>query len=92
MKRLEGTVASFNDAKGYGFIDFGGEKLFVHYKSIVGDGMKSLTEGQIVTFDVKPEEQITTFTKKSAVNVIKTGRVAYVPEDEEDEDQRCGAI
>ena len=49
----EGTVKWFNDQKGYGFVtpDDDSKDLFVHYSSIVGDGFKSLTEGQKVTFE-----------------------------------------
>jgi CspA family cold shock protein len=49
-----GTVKWFNDAKGYGFIssDQGGD-LFVHFKSIKGNGFRSLKEGQKVKFVAK---------------------------------------
>ena len=51
-----GTVKWFNDAKGYGFIapDEGSKDLFVHFSNIVGEGYKSLDEGQRVEFDVAP--------------------------------------
>jgi len=50
-----GTVKWFNDAKGYGFIrpETGGADIFVHYQQIVGDGFKTLEEGQTVEFDPK---------------------------------------
>lgn len=49
-----GKVKWFNNAKGYGFITReGGEDLFVHFKSIVGDGYKSLKEGETVQFEVE---------------------------------------
>jgi len=49
-----GKVKWFNNGKGYGFISReGGEDLFVHFKSIVGDGYKSLKEGETVQFDVE---------------------------------------
>ena len=49
----EGTVKWFNPRKGYGFIDTGdGKDIFVHYASISGDGYKSLSEGDAVTFDI----------------------------------------
>ena len=50
----KGTVKWFNNAKGYGFISREtGEDVFVHYKSIVGDGYKSLKEGDKVQFEVE---------------------------------------
>ena len=50
----KGTVKWFNGAKGYGFISRnGGEDVFVHFKSIVGDGYKSLNEGDQVEFEVE---------------------------------------
>lgn len=49
-----GSVKWFNDAKGYGFIqEDGSEKdIFVHYSSILGDGFKTLAEGQKVQFEL----------------------------------------
>ena len=50
----KGTVKWFNGAKGYGFISRNGnEDVFVHFKSIVGDGYKSLNEGDQVEFEVE---------------------------------------
>ncbi|QSA95737.1 cold-shock protein [Methylococcus sp. EFPC2] len=47
-----GTVKWFNEAKGFGFIQReNGSDLFVHFRSIVGQGFKSLSEGQSVRFD-----------------------------------------
>jgi len=46
-----GTVKWFDNAKGYGFIvGSSGEDVFVHYRVIVGEGYKSLSEGQEVEF------------------------------------------
>ncbi|CAH9015478.1 cold-shock protein [Candidatus Nitrosacidococcus sp. I8] len=46
-----GTVKWFNDSKGYGFIQReGGDDLFVHYRSISGNGHRTLKEGQHVSF------------------------------------------
>ena len=50
----KGTVKWFNRTKGYGFIKRStGEDVFVHYKSIVGDGFKVLNEGDQVEFEVE---------------------------------------
>jgi len=50
-ERQFGTVKWFNDAKGFGFITpESGPDLFVHFRSIVGNGFKSLQEGQRVSF------------------------------------------
>jgi CspA family cold shock protein len=50
----KGTVKWFNGAKGFGFISHaGGEDVFVHFKAIVGDGYKSLNEGDQVEFEVE---------------------------------------
>jgi cold shock protein len=49
----EGKVKWFNDSKGYGFIEQDeGQDLFVHHSAIQGEGFKSLTEGDRVSFDV----------------------------------------
>ncbi len=50
----EGTVKWFSNEKGYGFIERGnGEAdVFVHFSAIAGEGYKSLTEGQHVSFEV----------------------------------------
>jgi CspA family cold shock protein len=51
--RQTGTVKWFNDAKGYGFIQReDGDDLFVHFRSIVGSGFRTLAEGQKVEFTV----------------------------------------
>ncbi len=48
-----GTVKWFNGEKGFGFIEVeGGNDVFVHFSAIVGDGYKSLDEGQRVEFNV----------------------------------------
>jgi CspA family cold shock protein len=48
-----GTVKWFNEAKGFGFISQeAGEDVFVHFSAIVGDGFKTLAEGEKVEFEI----------------------------------------
>ncbi len=50
----QGTVKWFNGTKGFGFIQRNGaEDVFVHFKAIVGEGYKTLNEGDQVQFDVE---------------------------------------
>ena len=53
MASLTGTVKFFNESKGFGFIspDGGGKDVFVHASAVELAGMKTLSEGQKVTFD-----------------------------------------
>jgi CspA family cold shock protein len=49
--RQSGTVKWFDSTKGYGFIQREeGKDLFVHSRSIVGEGYRSLEDGQKVEF------------------------------------------
>ncbi len=54
MEKETGTVKWFNEQKGYGFIEreSGAGDIFVHYSAIVGEGFKSLNEGDRVEFTV----------------------------------------
>jgi cold shock protein len=48
-----GTVKWFNESKGFGFIEQqSGPDVFAHFSAIVGDGFKTLAEGQQVQFEV----------------------------------------
>jgi len=50
---VNGTVKWFNDSKGFGFLEQeNGEDVFVHFSAINGDGFKTLTEGEAVTFEI----------------------------------------
>jgi cold shock protein len=52
--RIEGTVKWFNGTKGFGFISReNGPDVFVHYSAIVGNGYRSLEEGQRVEFTLE---------------------------------------
>ncbi len=47
-----GTVKGFNETKGYGFIESeGGKDLFVYFSEILGDGFKTLREGETVEYE-----------------------------------------
>ncbi|MEW6570629.1 MAG: cold-shock protein [Nitrospirota bacterium] len=63
----KGTVKWFNESKGYGFItrDEGGD-VFAHYSSIEGNGFKTLSEGDRVSFDVVNGEK-----GPKATNILK---------------------
>lgn len=51
--KVTGQVKWFNNAKGYGFIGRdGGADVFVHYTAIVGDGYRTLQQGDAVEFEI----------------------------------------
>jgi cold shock protein len=66
-----GKVKWFNESKGYGFIepDGGGRDVFVHYSAIQGEGYKTLSEGQVVEFEVVQGEK-----GPQASNVMKNAQ------------------
>ena len=48
-----GKVKWFDNKKGFGFIaQDTGQDVFVHHTSIMGNGFKTLNEGEPVTFEV----------------------------------------
>ncbi len=49
-----GTVKWFNSTKGFGFIqpDDGSTDVFVHISAVERAGMRSLSDGQKITYDV----------------------------------------
>lgn len=50
---MNGKVKWFNNAKGYGFIEYkDNEDIFVHYSAIKGNGYKTLNEGDMVHFEL----------------------------------------
>ena len=62
-----GKVKWFNSEKGFGFITGdNGQDYFVHFRSIVGEGYRSLDEGQPVEFEVQETDK-----GMQAVNVKK---------------------
>ena len=63
-----GKVKWFNDQKGYGFIEAedGTGDVFVHISAVEKAGMRSLREGQTLTFDVQKDPKK---NKTSATNL-----------------------
>jgi CspA family cold shock protein len=57
MQMTIGTVKFFNGTKGFGFIspEGGGKDVFVHASAVEAAGMRSLNEGQQVSFDIQPD-------------------------------------
>ncbi|PNU21751.1 cold-shock protein [Geothermobacter hydrogeniphilus] len=50
---MQGTVKWFNNTKGFGFIEQeGGPDIFVHFSAIQMDGYRTLSEGDIVSFEM----------------------------------------
>ncbi len=66
MSKSTGTVKWFNPAKGFGFIqpDQGGKDVFVHITTVEQAGLKTLNEGQRVSFELQENRG-----KVSAVNL-----------------------
>ena len=57
-ERIQGTVKWFNNSKGYGFISQeNGDDVFVHFKSIVGEGYRTLNENDKVEFVITEGEK-----------------------------------
>ena len=56
---MSGTVKFFNAERGYGFIkpDNAGPDVFVHITAVERAGLKTLGEGQRVTFEVEPDKK-----------------------------------
>jgi CspA family cold shock protein len=65
---MQGKVKWFNESKGFGFIESEeGRDVFVHYNSILGEGFKTLTEGEEVEFDLEEGQK-----GPAAANVKRT--------------------
>ena len=63
-----GTVKWFNTTKGYGFIqpEDGGKDVFVHISAVERSDMRSLNEGQRVSYELERDRRS---GKESAVNL-----------------------
>ena len=57
-ERVEGNVKWFNVSKGYGFITLDdGDEIFVHCRSIRGEGRRSLKDGERVSLRVAQSDK-----------------------------------
>ena len=63
-----GTVKWFNPAKGYGFIqpEDGGKDVFVHISAVEKAGLRTLNEGQKVSYELQSEKGKTSATNLKA--------------------------
>ncbi len=54
-----GKVKWWDNSKGFGFIsqEAGGQDVFVHHTAILGQGFKTLQEGEEVSFEVVASEK-----------------------------------
>jgi cold shock protein len=57
--RQNGTVKFFNQAKGYGFVspEGGGKDVFVHATALEAAGIRSLNEGDRVSFVLEDDRR-----------------------------------
>lgn len=64
-----GTVKWYNETKGYGFIqpDNGGKDVFVHATALERAGMRSLQEGQKVSYELQADRRT---GKEAATNLV----------------------
>lgn len=54
----KGTIKWFNEKKGFGFISKeDGSDVFVHYSGIIGNGFRTLKEGQRVEFEIESSDK-----------------------------------
>ncbi len=63
-----GTVKWFNTTKGFGFIapEHGSRDVFVHVSALERAGIRDLTDGQAVTFDLESDRN----GRESATNLV----------------------
>jgi CspA family cold shock protein len=69
MQMAIGTVKFFNATKGFGFIapEGGAKDVFVHASAVEAAGLRSLAEGQQVSFDIQPDAKGSKATNLKAV-------------------------
>jgi CspA family cold shock protein len=65
----QGTVKWFNATKGYGFIQpaDGGADIFVHISAVERAGLRSLSEGQQVTYELERDKRSGKFAASNLV-------------------------
>lgn len=65
-----GTVKWFNPTKGYGFVapDEGGKDIFVHISAVQKAGMRTLTQGEKISFDIEAQKD----GRAAAVNLARS--------------------
>ncbi|MGF9824781.1 cold shock domain-containing protein [Brevibacillus agri] len=85
LKRHLGRVDLFDSSKGYGFIkSFDGQRVFVHFSDIVGEGFRTLITGQVVEYEVVSSER---GTKAVTVKVLERNNA--IEHDTEDKQYWC---
>ncbi len=64
-----GKVKWYNSQKGYGFIapDDGGKDVFVHATALEAAGMRSLNDGQAVSYELASDRGKTSATQLRAI-------------------------
>ena len=64
----KGSVKWFNPTKGYGFVapDTGGKDVFVHISAVQKAGLRTLNEGQTISFEVEEQPN----GRAAAVNLV----------------------
>lgn len=79
-----GTVKFFNEQKGYGFIqpDQGGQDAFVHISAVERSGMRTLRDGQRVSYDLQEDRR----GKMAAVNLKEASESPQAEETGQAED------
>lgn len=87
----EGRVKWFDDQKGYGFIEQDvGDDLFVHYSDIQQEGYKTLSEDQVVEFEIEETEKGLAAKNVSIVSEAGGSETETDDFDTEDDDEFGG--
>lgn len=83
----QGSVKWFDDQKGYGFVEQDvGDDLFVHYSDIQQEGYKTLSENQVVEFEIEETEKGLAAKNVSIVSEQSEEDEAEAEVDDESED------